>query len=686
MANSVTHAALPFPVKGARYTIPVTYLDADGDPTDPTTPDTEVSIDGAAFADCAEEVTTITGSNGAGYITLSGAETNGSLIVVCAKVASGPKATLATLIPRVMPVVHSGTASAGSSTTITLQNTANAITNSAYSGLIIKTTGGTGGGGTGGANNQARVITDYVASTFVATVSPAWEVNPDGGGTPTTYEILRPESIGYQNANVVAWANTAVATPDTAGYPKVTVKSGSGTGEVSLSSGGVTLSTSGLGAAADAVWDEDITTHRAANSAGAILQPLHSGACQAGGSGTTVVLASGASSANDYYNGDLLIGWVTADGTNRFADYITDYVGATRTATVTGIPVSPDANYTYVVLPGGTIPGASAPTADDNAAAVWNALAASYVAAGSFGARLKPARQSTLGATGTTLALTLDGSAPTTTDYFKYQGIRMLTGVCAGQSRQIISYSSGRVATVSLAFTGTPASGDEYLIFDLGIDAATVDTIADAVWDEARSGHGTAGSYGEYTPADVVRLSGDATAADNAESFFDGTGYAGTGNVIPTVTTLTGHTAQTGDAFARLGAPAGASVSADIAAVKVDTAAILVDTGTTLDTAIAAILADTGTDGVVVAAASKDGYTLSNAGVDALYTRQLTESYAADGAAPTVAQALMQIQQMLTEFGISATTMTVKKLDGTTTAFTLTLNDGSAPTAITRAT
>lgn len=55
-------------------------------------------------------------------------------------------------------------------------------------------------------------------------------------------------------------------------------------------------------------------------------------------------------------------------------------------------------------------------------------------------------------------------------------------------------------------------------------------------------------------------------------------GVTHTGAVIPTVTTLTGHTAQTGDAFARLGAPAGASVSADVAAVKVDTAAILVDT------------------------------------------------------------------------------------------------------------
>jgi hypothetical protein len=149
----------------------------------------------------------------------------------------------------------------------------------------------------------------------------------------------------------------------------------------------------------------------------------------------------------------------------------------------------------------------------------------------------------------------------------------------------------------------------------------------------------------------VVQLSGDGTAADNAEAFFDGTGYAGTNNVIPTVTTvgtttnltnlpaaaataaelakvpksdgtaswnatalaainaevdtalntaipgsptsdsineriatmdglLLGtvaagtHNPQSGDAYARLGAPAGASVSADVAAVKSDTGAV----------------------------------------------------------------------------------------------------------------
>lgn len=74
-----------------------------------------------------------------------------------------------------------------------------------------------------------------------------------------------------------------------------------------------------------------------------------------------------------------------------------------------------------------------------------------------------------------------------------------------------------------------------------------------------------------------------------------------TNTTVNIVTTLTGHTVQTGDSFARLGAPAGASVSADIAAMKVDTAATLVDTnelqtdwtnGGRLDLILDAILVD----------------------------------------------------------------------------------------------
>jgi hypothetical protein len=70
----------------------------------------------------------------------------------------------------------------------------------------------------------------------------------------------------------------------------------------------------------------------------------------------------------------------------------------------------------------------------------------------------------------------------------------------------------------------------------------------------------------------------------------------------------------------------------------------------------------------------------------AVLTTALTESYAADNVAPTLAQAIMLIQQSLHEFAISSTTRTVKKLDGSTTAATFTLDSATAPTSTTRAT
>src|SRR5574343_1285809 len=235
MANHVSHAALPYPVKGARYTVPVPYLDADGDPTDPTTPDTERSIDGAAFADCTEEVTTITGSNGAGYLTLTGAETDCSLLVVVAKVASGPKATILTAVPRVLPSIATGTAQAGADGSITLASGASA-TSEYYTGCIVKTTGGTGGGGTGGASNQARVITAYNGSTKVATVVPNWETNPSND---TTYAILLTENAYCLLANAVQVGGTAQTARDLGA--SVLLSSGTGTGQISLSSGAVLL-------------------------------------------------------------------------------------------------------------------------------------------------------------------------------------------------------------------------------------------------------------------------------------------------------------------------------------------------------------------------------------------------------------------------------------------------------------
>lgn len=67
-----------------------------------------------------------------------------------------------------------------------------------------------------------------------------------------------------------------------------------------------------------------------------------------------------------------------------------------------------------------------------------------------------------------------------------------------------------------------------------------------------------------------------------------------------------------------------------------------------------------------------------------ILTTQMTESYAADGTAPTLAQALFLIQQSIGDFSISGTTITVKKLDGSSTAATYTLDSSTLPTSRTR--
>lgn len=50
-----------------------------------------------------------------------------------------------------------------------------------------------------------------------------------------------PTVAGVPEVDPTHWNGTAVATPDTAGYPKVTIKAGTGTGEISLSSGRVAV-------------------------------------------------------------------------------------------------------------------------------------------------------------------------------------------------------------------------------------------------------------------------------------------------------------------------------------------------------------------------------------------------------------------------------------------------------------
>lgn len=219
---------------------------------------------------------------------------------------------------------------------------------------------------------------------------------------------------------------------------------------------------------------------------------------------------------------------------------------------------------------------------------------------------------------------------------------------------------------------------------DLATNLATVDTNVDAILVDT----------GTTLPGTLATAAALATVDTNVDSILVDTaeiGAAGAG-----LTTL--------------------ATAAALATVDTNVDAILVDTGTTLDAALAvvdanidAVLVDTGTtlpatlatiDGIVdnilvdTAEIGAAGAGLTNlataASIAALNdfdpTAALTESYAADGATFSTAQALYMLHSSLSEFSISGTTLTAKQLDGSTTAMTFTLDDATNPTSRTRAT
>jgi len=348
-------------------------------------------------------------------------------------------------------------------------------------------------------------------------------------------------------------------------------------------------------------------------------------------------------------------------------------------------------------------------TAEVIADAVWDELVTGHDGAGKAGLQLWTDIDAILVDTGDLQANQAAWATATVVDLNADQSgvtVGTVTDVTNQVTADVTAISGDTTAADNLELdydgTGLTRANSTIGTVTTNTDLVTAATIADAVWDEAAAGHTDAGKAGlqlwtdidailvdtadlqtnqgawatattvdlnadqsavtvgtvtdvtNQVTADMTAISGDAAAANNAESFFDGTGYAGTGNTIPTVTTvgtvttLTGHTAQTGDSFARIGAPAGVSVSADIAALP-DSAAV-------------------------------------NTAVDTAFTTIMADSIPADGVIPTREQALYMINQFLLERETAGVTVTVNKVDGSTTLFTLTLDDDTSPTSITRAT
>lgn len=235
--------AHPFPIYNARYRIIFPIYDNDGDlVVGASGLDTELSQDQGTFADATNEATQIATNSGTYYLDLIATELDTKCTAGIVKTTTtDAKTTMFTLYPVRLPVIRTGTAQAGATSTITLDSGASAV-NDFYNGCFVNITNNTPSNVLG----QARRIIDYVGSTKVATIEGQWGTNPSSS---STFEILlTPEA-----SSLVAWAGTAVVDPSTVGLPNVNVTHAAGT---AWASGAITASV----IAADAIGASELAT------------------------------------------------------------------------------------------------------------------------------------------------------------------------------------------------------------------------------------------------------------------------------------------------------------------------------------------------------------------------------------------------------------------------------------------
>lgn len=222
--------------------------------------------------------------------------------------------------------------------------------------------------------------------------------------------------------------------------------------------------------------------------------------------------------------------------------------------------------------------------------------------------------------------------------------------------------TAARALTDKAGFTisGTKTTLDVLQDIPPGTEMGLTNAAVDKVWDEAQAGHTIAGTFGKYLDVEVSSVGGGGTSdwtAAEREQFrsalgIDGTKTAATGGQLQNKSELVAQ--DVADAL-KLAPTAGAPAADSV-----------------MDTLDAKIT-------------SRSSHTAADAATATL-TTVMTESYAAQGAAPTLAQAMFLTMQQAGEFAISGTTITTKKLDGIATAATFTLDDATNPTSRTRAT
>jgi hypothetical protein len=380
-----------------------------------------------------------------------------------------------------------------------------------------------------------------------------------------------------------------------------------------------------------------------------------------GGAGSTITLDGSASAVNDFYNND----WIYITGGTGVGQVrqVRDYVGSSKVATIAPAwTTTPDNTSTFAILPGvssweeimGDHVTASTTGASLNAAGSagdpWTTVLPGAYGAGTagyaIGTYLDGAVTSRLAPTvaGRTLDVSAGGEA----------GIDWANVGTPGSTVNLTATTVSGVTTVATATNVTTVNGLAANVITASAVATDAGAeIAAAVWDLATVGHTTSGTFGAAMNA--AGSAGDPWATSLPGAYGAGTAGRLVGRSLPDV--------LAGDASGLLIAGSNAAT----------TFATLAVTG--------AFSAGTNS---IPWNASWDAEVQSEV-ADALEAT-VADSVPADGTRPSIAQGIYMMTQAIVECSISGTTLTVKKPDGSTTLFTVTLNDATTPTSKTRAT
>lgn len=178
----------------------------------------------------------------------------------------------------------------------------------------------------------------------------------------------------------------------------------------------------------------------------------------------------------------------------------------------------------------------------------------------------------------------------------------------------------------------------------------------------------------------VVQISTDATAADNAEAFFDGTGYAGTGNTIPTVTSVTNQVTANATAIS------GDSVAADNLESWFD------GTGYDASTSKVGTASAIGTGGIAAASFAAGAIDASAIAADAIGASELAAGAVDEILDDTIGDGTLTVRQALRVLvaahaaklsGAATTTVTIRNVADSQDVIVATVDSDGNRTAVT---